>query len=125
MSLRTVCVEVEQVEGGGLLKVPPGRPLDGPLLRLPVDSGEGTVYLDCARLTSVNGHELGALVTAHKRLREKGRRLVLCNVSPLVSEVFQVTRLCTVFEVRPAAAPRGPAIGASLLPVSPDPALVV
>jgi anti-anti-sigma factor len=125
MSRRPRCVEVERVEDGVLLKVPAEHRIDSPLLRLAADCGRGTVYLDCAAVSAVNCLELGALVTAHKRLRGQGRRLVLGNVSPLVYEVFQLTKLSTLFEVRREALPCQPHLGASFSSHIPCPALVV
>jgi anti-anti-sigma factor len=125
MSLRTGYAEVTGVEDGSLLKGPAERRLGPLLLRLAMDCSTNTVSLDCAGVASVNGRELGALVTLYKRLKEEGRRLVLCNVSALLYEVFQVTRLCTLFEVRQAALPCQPARGASSSPHPPYPALAV
>ena len=38
----------------------------------------------------------------HKRLRDRGGRLVVSNLAPKVYEVFEVTRLHTLLDIRPA-----------------------
>jgi anti-anti-sigma regulatory factor len=39
-------------------------------------------------------------VSLQKRVREQGHSLVLCNLHPLVQEVFRITRLTQLFEIR-------------------------
>jgi anti-sigma B factor antagonist len=42
---------------------------------------------------------LGMLITLHKRIREKGGELRLCNIRPSIYEVFAITRLNEVFRI--------------------------
>jgi anti-anti-sigma factor len=60
------------------------------------------VLLDLADVETLTAAALGRLVVLHRRLRRHGGRLVLANVSPLPHEVFAITRLDTLFEVRGA-----------------------
>jgi anti-anti-sigma factor len=60
------------------------------------------VLLDLADVDALTAAALGRLVVLYRRLRRDGGRLVLANVSPLLHEVFAVTRLDTLFEVRGA-----------------------
>lgn len=63
----------------------------------------GAVVLDFGAVEFVGSEDLGALVVLHKRLWGAGGRLALVNVQPEVSNVFSVTRLDTLFDVRRAA----------------------
>jgi anti-anti-sigma factor len=58
------------------------------------------LYLDLSGFESPTAAGLGQLVTLHKRLRASGGRLVLCNVGEAAYEVFAVTRLTDVLDVR-------------------------
>jgi anti-anti-sigma factor len=73
-----------------------------PLMELAAGLGERPLVLDFANVTLVSGAALGVLVTLHKRLRDQGSTLALRNVRPPVAEVFAVTRLNELFEVRDA-----------------------
>lgn len=42
---------------------------------------------------------IGNLVILDKKVKEKGGRLVLCNLTPVLKEVFAATRLNQVFEI--------------------------
>jgi anti-anti-sigma factor len=56
--------------------------------------------LSGVRLPTADG--LGALVGLHKQMRNRGGRLVLLNVQPRAYEVFTLTRLTEVMDVRVA-----------------------
>ena len=43
---------------------------------------------------------LKPLLTLQRKLKEAGGRLVLCNLAPAIEEVFHITRLYELFEVR-------------------------
>jgi anti-anti-sigma factor len=73
------------------------------------ERGQALLLLDFGNVRYVSGMALGALVTLYKNLRATGRRLALDNVRPLVHEVFAITRLDTLFDVRPAEQEAGSA----------------
>jgi anti-anti-sigma factor len=56
--------------------------------------------LDLSRLGYLTSEGLGLLVAVNREVRAAGGRLTLCNVSGPVYEVFAVTRLTTVLDVR-------------------------
>ncbi len=58
-----------------------------------------TTVLDMKDLQYVSSAGLGILLAAQKRLSEKGHKLLLANMSKHVRDVFQITRLETVFEI--------------------------
>lgn len=60
----------------------------------------GTVCLDFESVICLHAGEVGKVVALWKRLKDDGRRLVLCNAHPLICEVFSITRLDTLMAVR-------------------------
>jgi anti-anti-sigma factor len=60
--------------------------------------------LDMGRVRYLTSTGLGQLVAVHNRLRDLGRSLAVVNVSPRVHELFTVTRLTRVLDIRTAAA---------------------
>jgi anti-anti-sigma factor len=73
------------------------------------EPGQAHLLLDFRNVRYISGMALATLVTLYKNLRATGRRLALDNVRPLVHEVFAITRLDTLFDVRPAEQEAGSA----------------
>jgi anti-anti-sigma factor len=82
-------------------------------IRLPEVLNEHTVRdagrsvrlrLDLADVRVATAGGLGQLVRLHKALRARGGKLTLRNVEEPVYEVFRVTRLTEVLDVRPKQA---------------------
>jgi anti-sigma B factor antagonist len=61
---------------------------------------EGTLHLDFRNVEFLSSADIGRLVSLWKKLQDDGRRLVLCNVKPLVYRVFQIIRLNKLVEIR-------------------------
>jgi anti-anti-sigma factor len=59
------------------------------------------LLLDFGNVECVTGVALGMLVTLHKKLLARGRRLTVSNLNPPVYEVFTVTGLETSLNLRP------------------------
>jgi anti-anti-sigma factor len=66
------------------------------------------VILDFRPVAVLCSEGFRPLLSLRRRIQEQGGRLVLCNLAPLVAQVFQATRLVTtprssaaVFEVQP------------------------
>ncbi len=62
------------------------------------------IIIDLTPITLITTPGLGALVAVQKFCREHKIRLVLCGLSPYVREIFDLTRLSTVFDVTPTRA---------------------
>ncbi len=62
---------------------------------------DGSVYLiiDLAELVYINSAGLGSFLRNAKRAQEKGGALLLSGMKGLVKEVFEMTRLISVFPV--------------------------
>jgi anti-sigma B factor antagonist len=61
------------------------------------------LYLDLGSVRYLTSTALGKLIALHKRMRKHGGRLTLVNLTPLVYEVFEVTQLHRLLDIR-----RGP-----------------
>lgn len=67
------------------------------------------VLLDLAAVTFVNSAGLGALFQVVQRVRERGARVSLANVSPTLTRMFNAVGLDRLAAVRPVAGPPPPA----------------
>jgi anti-anti-sigma factor len=62
-----------------------------------VDSVEAPrVVLDCQDVTFITSMGIGALLRFRKVVRDRGGKLLLCSLSPHVSEVLYTTKLAAV-----------------------------
>ena len=76
-------------------------------LREAVDSQleKSAVVLDFAQVSMIDASGLGLILSLRKQAESRGVGLKLMNVSKFVKQVFEVTRLDTVFEVIPRVEP--------------------
>ncbi len=74
------------------------------------DGASATLVIDFGNVEYLTGRMLGILVSLHKRLLSRKRHLVLINLSPLVHEVFTVTKLDRVLDLRAAGEEVEPAL---------------
>jgi anti-sigma B factor antagonist len=70
------------------------------LLQVAAELYRPTLRLDMGGVTYLNSTVLGKLLVLLKRLRAAGGELTLYNVEHAVYDLFEVTRLTTVFDVR-------------------------
>jgi anti-anti-sigma regulatory factor len=78
---------------------PPIRFNEAMLEQLPHQPGD-ELHVDFDRVGYLTTEGIAKVVTLHRRLKEQHCRLVLRNVAPFVSDLFHVTRLDTVIDVR-------------------------
>lgn len=57
------------------------------------------MVLDFAGVGHMSSSTLGMLIMLHKRIRERGGQMVLCNVCESIYKVFAITKLSEVFEI--------------------------
>lgn len=69
------------------------------LFTLAAGSANPRLVLDFINVGHMSSSALGMLITLHKRVREKGGMLRLCNIKPSIYEVFKITRLNEVFSI--------------------------
>lgn len=82
-----------------------------------IDAGREVVVVDLGAATFIDSSSLGILIAAHRRLRDRGGRLVVACGVPAVLKTFKITGLDSVLEVH---ADREAALAASQGPAPPD-----
>src|SRR5258705_4254346 len=65
----------------------------------------GAIVLDLGRVSTIDASGLGLMLSLRNQAEAKGVGLKLMNVSKFVKQVFEITRLDTVFEVIPRVEP--------------------
>jgi anti-anti-sigma factor len=75
------------------------------LLSVAGEPGPPCLLLDFGNVDYVSSLGLGLLIALHKQLRSAGRRLSIGNLSEQVQEVFVVTRLDRLLDLRQRVAP--------------------
>ena len=86
-----VCLDQETIES-----------VQHQLLELAEAPGASELVLDFENIHFISTLTLGTLITMHKRLAAAGGLLTLCNLRPLVREVFATTCLDRLLNVKPA-----------------------
>jgi len=68
-----------------------------------IEQGEKDMILDLHQVEFMDSTALGVVVSVFKRLKEAGGKdLKLCEVSGLVKELFEITRLHAVMKIFPS-----------------------
>lgn len=67
-----------------------------------IDAGRRLVVVDLSGATFIDSSSLGVLISAHKRLRPNGGRLVISTDVRAVLNTFSVTGLDAVLDVVPS-----------------------
>ena len=75
-------------------------PVSNELFRLAERETERNVLLDFSPVTVVSSIMLGRLIRFEKQLTAGGGRLVLCNLQASVYQVFALTRLTRMFDIK-------------------------
>lgn len=82
-----------------------GRIVVGETVALESAVGDETeaslIVLDLATVTAIDAHGLGILLALRQQAESKGIEFRLINVSRLVCRVLEITRLNSVFDVKP------------------------
>jgi anti-anti-sigma factor len=69
-------------------------------LQVALDSvRDGELNVDASAVVSLDVAGLGVLVAAHRRARQRGVRLVICDPQPRVMRILAVTRLHRVLNL--------------------------
>ena len=62
-------------------------------------NGDGRMLLNFVNVQFMTSVMLGLLVSIHKKVRECGGKLELCNVSPSIRKVFEITQLTKILDI--------------------------
>ena len=79
--------------------------LAGELIRLLRESGERRIQLSLGGVEFSSAAGLAGVLALHKAVRAAGGKLTLCDVGSGLYELFALTRLTEVLDVRPAGTP--------------------
>jgi len=60
---------------------------------------DGQLLLNFVNVRFMTSAMLGLLVRVHKKVSERGGELKLCNVTPGIRKVFEITKLTKVFDI--------------------------
>ncbi len=71
-------------------------------LKTLLDEGHLSLVIDLSEVTFVNSGGLRCLVTVWRQARERGGNVVLCNLSPRISQVFNTVGFNKVFDIYPS-----------------------
>ena len=64
-----------------------------------IAKGSTSLVVDLSPLTFIDSSGLGALVTAHKLVRQENGAVRLCGLTPTVRSIFEITRLTRAFDI--------------------------
>ncbi len=67
--------------------------------------------LDFSKIEHMSSSALGMLITLHKRIRERSGGLCLIGIKPAIYEIFVITRLNEIFDIRQSTAEAIAALG--------------
>ena len=70
------------------------------LFSLVDESGRRKVLLNFHNVEYLSSAALGKLITLNKKLTAAGGKLVLCEISPTIYEVFEITKLDKFFTIQ-------------------------
>jgi anti-sigma B factor antagonist len=115
MSFDPLASVLSVTEAGGrtAVRFAPGTALDGAnveaigarLTALAEERSAPHLTLDLGGVTLITSVALGKLLRLNGRVRATGGRLVLVNPNPTVGQVFRVSRLDTVLDIRAVSQP--------------------
>jgi anti-sigma B factor antagonist len=70
------------------------------LFRLVDELGRTKLLLNFGNVEYLSSAALGKLITLNRKVGNVGGRLILCNISPQIYEVFEITKLNKVFNIQ-------------------------
>jgi len=70
------------------------------LFSLVDELGRRKLLLNFGNVEYMSSAALGKLITLNKKVQASGGRLILCNIDPQIREVFEITKLDKLFDIR-------------------------
>ena len=68
----------------------------------PIDDGRSNIVVDLTQTTFIDSSSLGVLIGAHRRLKQRGGRLVVVCDGEAIIKTFRITGLDGVFTLVPS-----------------------
>ncbi len=65
-----------------------------------IDDSFARYVIDLANVTHMDSSAVGTLVAYKQRITKNGKKLVVCNLSAFLLEIFNILRMDTVFDIR-------------------------
>jgi len=63
------------------------------------DEKKNILIIDLAKVTYLNSTALGVLIAAHANFAKRSGKIILCNISKSIENIFVITKLTLVFEI--------------------------
>ncbi len=67
-----------------------------------IDSGASTFVVDLAKLNLMNSSGLNFLLSLFSKTKKQGGEIILANASRRVTQILEMTKLSSVFTLRPS-----------------------
>jgi anti-sigma B factor antagonist len=102
MSFRAVTRDVSGVlviDMDGRITLGEGSTLLRELLREKLDKGQKKIVMNLAGINYIDSTGLGELVSGYRMVKSEGGELKLLNLNKKVSDLLQITKLYTVFDI--------------------------
>ena len=101
-------LDIEEVNGVTVAKFTDKKLLDesniqmigNQLFGLVDDDGRRKIVLDFSNVEYLSSAALGKLITMNNKVKDSGGTLRLCSIRPDIYEVFAITKLNKVFDIR-------------------------
>lgn len=90
-------VHIVQLEGQ--IRISTQNEFKDILDKISADFGARTVLLEMSGITYMNSAGIGIIVDSFKKFRERAGRLAMCNLSPDIFSLFEVTKLNRFIEI--------------------------
>ena len=71
------------------------------LFRLVDELGRKKVLLNFQNVEFMSSAALGKLITLHRKLQGAGGKLVLCKIAKDIQDVFRITKLDKILDIKP------------------------
>jgi anti-sigma B factor antagonist len=102
MSFKSVSREVGEVtviDMDGRITLGEGSNLLRDLISANLDSGHKKIVMNLAGINYIDSTGLGELVSGYRQVKSQGGELKLLNLNKKVSDLLQITKLYTVFDI--------------------------
>lgn len=91
--------DVTVIDLDGRITLGDGTTLLRNLIHEKLDSGHKKILLNLTAITYLDSTGLGELVSAYRFVKSQGGELKLLNLNKKVSDLLQITKLYTVFDI--------------------------
>ncbi|HRP01725.1 MAG TPA: STAS domain-containing protein [Candidatus Kapabacteria bacterium] len=98
-------VKVEEQIGGAVIKLR-GQFIGGPetdemrdTLKSLAEKQTNSLIIDLENVTYLNSTALGVLISSHTNFTKRNGKIILCNVSKSLENIFVITKLTLVFTI--------------------------